>query len=301
MKPDMKLDRRAFTGSLFLGSLFLGSLAALSLRQPAWAAGDDRGLFWKVARNGQPPTVLFGYERTAAAITADVVRDGDRFVDGAQRIVGAMPNFTLPQIDITKTGQPTLAQRVGDFVAASPALRVTPVDKISGIAFVTFVMLEGQTNSPVTVGGTIAEHAQAASKPISYLLSMDDIKSIYRPPDVGAIDKQIDNDVVNYLFTLRDAVGPVGKYFETLYVACRSQDIERVSDEMKARGVPSMEAVGGMPPDLLQPMLETRARDLLSQQASGDTFLMLPLGIFTGDGNLLAMLRQAGMEVSTVA
>jgi len=89
-------------------------------------------------------------ERTAAAITADVVRDGDRFVDGAQRIVGAMPNFTMPQVDITKTGMPPLvsrllpasAQRVRDFVAATPALR-SSIDHVSGIVFVAVVMLEG--------------------------------------------------------------------------------------------------------------------------------------------------------------
>ena len=41
------------------------------------------------------------------------------------------------------------------------------------------------------------------------------------------------------------------------------------------------------------------ACDLLNQQESSDTFLMLPLGALTGGA--LAMLRQAGMEVSTAA
>jgi uncharacterized protein YbaP (TraB family) len=62
-----------------------------------------------------------------------------------------------------------------------------------------------------------------------------------------------------------------------------------------------MELVGGLPPDLLQPMLASRARDLLNQQASGEAFLMLPLGVLAGDDNLLATLRQSGMEISTVA
>jgi hypothetical protein len=295
----MELDRRHFTAGL----------AVLSLCRPAHAATDDgRGLFWKVSRNGQPRAILFGYERAAAAITPDVVRDGDRFVDDAQRVVGAMPNFKMPQVDITKTGTPPLvsrvspatAQRVRDFVAANPALRAS-IDKVSGIVLLSIVMLEGQTPSPVTVGGTIAEHAQAASKPVSYLLTLDDIKSIYRPPDVGAIDKQIDDGVVGYLLTLRDTVGPVGKYMESLYVARRWQDLKRVSDEMKAHGVPSMEAIGGLPPDQLQALLTTRTRDLMNQPTSGDTFLMLPLGALTGDANLLAILRQAGMEVSMAA
>jgi hypothetical protein len=296
----MELNRRHFSAGL----------ALLSVCRPGWAAdNDERGLFWKVSRNGQPPAIIFGYERTAAAITADVVSDGNRFVDGAQRIVGAMPNFTMPRVDITKTGMPplvsrlspALAQRVRDIVAATPALAASPIEHVSGIVFVTIVMLEGQTPAAATVGGTIAQHAQAASKPISYLLSIDDIKGVYRPPDLGAIDQQIDNGVVNYLLTLRDTIGPLGKYLETLYVARRAQDLKRVSDEMTARGVPRMEAITGLPPDQLQSLLSTRARDPLNQQASADTFLMLPLGTVTGGANLLGTLRQAGMEVSTVA
>ena len=62
-----------------------------------------------------------------------------------------------------------------------------------------------------------------------------------------------------------------------------------------------MEAITGLPPDWLQWLLSTRARDLLNQQASRDIFLMLPLGTLTGGANLLGMLRQAGMEVSTAA
>ena len=55
-----------------------------------------------------------------------------------------------------------------------------------------------------------------------------------------------------------------------------------------------MEAVSGLPPDRLQQMLAERTRDLLNQQVSGDIFLMLPLGVLTGDTNLLGVLRQAG-------
>jgi hypothetical protein len=70
---------------------------------------------------------------------------------------------------------------------------------------------------------------------------------------------------------------------------------------MIARGVPQMEAITGLPPDRPQSLPSARARDLLNQQASGDTFLMLPLRTLTGGANLLGMLRQAGMEVSTAA
>jgi hypothetical protein len=287
----MELNRRNFSAGL----------AAASLCRPTWAvADDDKGLFWNVSRNGQQLAILFGYERTAATITADVVKDGDRFVDGAQRLVGAMPNFKMPPVDITKTGVPPLvsrlsppsAQRVRDFVAANPALR-SSIDNFSGITLVTIMMLEGQTPAPITVGGTIAEHAQAANKLIFYLLSLDDIKGIYRPPDLGAIDRGIDDGIVTYLMNLRDSVGPLGKYMETLYVTRRSQELRRFADEMTTRGVPRIEAATGLPPDKLQSLLSIRARDLLNQQAPGIAFLMLPLGTLMGSTSLLEMLRQA--------
>ena len=58
---------------------FIAGLAAASVCHPTWAmATDETGLFWNVSRNGQQLATLFGYERAAAAIATDIVRDGDR-------------------------------------------------------------------------------------------------------------------------------------------------------------------------------------------------------------------------------
>jgi hypothetical protein len=76
-------------------------------------------------------------------------------------------------------------------------------------------------------------------------------------PDLGAIDERFDDGIVNYLLTLRDSVGSIGKYLETLYVTHCPQDIKRFSDEMMARGVPQIEAITSLPPDRLQSVLTT--------------------------------------------
>ena len=63
---------------------------------------DGHALFWSAEPPGQPRSVLFGYERVAAARTADIVHDGERLADDLDRLIGAMPNVRFPKVEIPR-------------------------------------------------------------------------------------------------------------------------------------------------------------------------------------------------------
>ena len=292
----MQLNRRHFAFGLAL-TPFAGIRVA--------NADEPRGLFWTATPPGKPPSVLFGYARTAAAATAGIVRDGNRFAAQARRLKGDVANFQMPPISmshdllqpIVGRVSPALAERIRAVLDKSfPS--VPAKEKLSGFEVIILLMGEGQTPPQPSVGGTIVEHAQAAGKPIDYLVSADEVKAAYHPPDIPALDKHIDENVLNYLLTLRDTAGPIGKYQEGLYAARRTADLGKVTAEMKAHGVPSI--VDLLPTATLEGTIIDRAVQTV-KGAQDQMFLLLPVGTLTRPGGILSKMKDSGVEISPLA
>jgi hypothetical protein len=292
----MPLNRRHFTLGLALTPLTKIRLAK---------AEEPRGLFWTATAPGKPPCILFGYARAAAAVTADIVNDGDRFAGQAHRLVGDVANIQMPPISIPHDVLPPVFGRVSPATAGrirailDKSFAAMPnTEKLSAFEIVFLLNAEGQTPPQPSVGGTIAEHAQAAGKPIGYLVSADEVKAAFHQPDLPALDKKIDEDALNYLLTLRDTVGPIGKYQEGLYAARRTADLAKTAAEMKARGVPSLADI--MPTAALAGTIIDRSIQTV-QGAQEPLFAMLPVGILTQDDGILTTLKVRGVHVSLLA
>ena len=290
--------------------LVAGGLATAALAPRAFATSDDRALFWSAEPPGQPRSILFGYERVGAARTADIVRDGERFTDEQARIIGAMPNVRFPKVGLERkdttplperVSKPT-AERVRTLLGRDARWKDTVVDNVSGIELVAFIQFEGQSPTAPSVGGTIAEHAQAKGKPVSFLLSQADLQSMLGKPDLAAIDKRIDEKTVVWLLDLRDRLGPVGKHFETLYSERRVADIQHLMADLRAHGVPDFNEMGGLQADKVEAMLAARTVETVKKPEGAKSFLMLPLGTLWNEKNgVLAKLRTDGVKVTPLA
>jgi hypothetical protein len=293
----MSMTRRLFAGGLTMAACVPGG----------HAASDDRALFWSAEAPGQPKAILFAYERVGAAVTADIVRDGERFVQEQDRLIAAIPNVKLGESAANRNELKPLLGRLSppdrDRVQALLTLdgRIqTLLDKVSGVELVAMVIGEGQSPSNPSVGGTIAERAQAANKPMSYLLSSSDLQSTTVRPDLRAVDEQIDGKVVTWLLDLRDRVGPVGKHYETLYAERRAADIVRLNADMRRHGVPGLSEMSGVSAQKIEALLIERTRAAL-KKPNGKIFMMLPLGTLCRDDGILAALRQDGVTLAPIA
>ena len=295
----MSITRRLFAGGL--------ATAAFAPRAGAGAT-DDRALFWSAEPSGQPRSILFGYERVAAARTADIVRDGERLADDQARLIGAMPNVSFPKVEMPRKDTTPLverlskpaAERVRALLARDP--RWKPMtDRLSGIEFVAFILFEGQTQATASVGGTIAAHELGKGKPISYLLSQTDLQDMLGKPNLAAVDKRIDEKTVTWLLDLHDAVGAIGRLYETLYSERRSADIRKLGADMRAHGVPSFSEMGGLQADKVETTLAARTVEALKKPEGARSFMLLPLGTLCDDKGVLAQLRADGMKVTAIA
>ncbi|HEY4168738.1 MAG TPA: hypothetical protein VGM96_18270 [Reyranella sp.] len=295
----MRITRRLFSGGLMTFAVTPHAFAGLS---------DGRALFWSAEPAGEPPSILFGYERVAAARTADIVRDGERLADDQDRLIGAMPNVRFPKVEIPRKDTTPLVERLSkQAVERVRALlgkdeKWKPMtDTLSGIEFVALVMFEGQTPANASVGGTIAAHELSKGKPITYLLSQTDLQDMMGKPDLAALDKRIDEKTVTWLLDLHDRIGAVGQHHETLYTERRSADICKLSADMRAHGVPSFNEMGGLQADKVEATLATRAAETLKKPEDAKSFLLLPLATLCRDKGVLATLRADGVKVTPVA
>src|SRR4029077_8787309 len=84
------MDRRAFM------SLSL-SAAATGWRDIA-RAEEHRALFWRIETPDSATGIVFGYARTAASVTTDIVRDGVRLLEQSSRVLIDMDNIKLPSV-----------------------------------------------------------------------------------------------------------------------------------------------------------------------------------------------------------
>jgi hypothetical protein len=291
----MLLSRRIFTISL--------TLAASEISRAFGA--EERGLFWTATAPEKQPCVLFGYARTAAAVTPDIVKDGDRFAGEAQRLVADVANIQLPRIAMPRDKLAPVVSRVSTATAeriravldkSFPSLPTK--EKLSGFEVVFFLLAEGQTPPKPSVGGMIAESAQAAGKPIVYLVAPEEVKAAYHPPDLIALDQRVDENALNYLLTFRDTNGPIGKYEQDLYAARRTADLAKLAAEMKQHGVPT--SAEFLPTTSLEGTIIDRTLQAV-QTAQDRTFLMLPVGSLTRDGGILSKLRENNVQVALSA
>jgi hypothetical protein len=289
--------------------LFVGGVATAAFAPRAFAgASEDRALFWSAEPAGQPRSILFGYERIGAARTADIVRDGERLADDQQRLIGDMPNVRFPKVDVARQDTPPLVERLpkpaADRVRAlldrDPRWK-TMADRVSGIEFVTLVMADGQTPSNPSVGGTIVARELGKGKAISYLLSQTDLEGMLAKPDLAAIDKRVDEKTVTWLLDLRDRLGPVGRHFETLYSERRTADIQKLTADMLAHGVPNFSKMGGLQADKVVATLTTRTAEALKKPEAARSFMLLSLGTLCADNGVLAKLRADGVKVTPLA
>lgn len=267
------------------------------------------GLFWLATPRGGPPSILFGYDRVAAIITPDIVNDGVRYVDRVQRLVIDTPNYRASPIllDALPPVFSRISQAVADRVRAvldhilrgrSKTDRDKFSDKISGLAMATVLLGEGASPPRPSVGGVIFDHARAAGRPITFLISPDEIKSAYRTPDFAAIDRQIDEAALVFLLTLRDKVGPMGRYQESLYAGRRPAEVLKF-DALLSQHVPALMRQFDFLPDLAKPLSERALQTIRTAQDSA--FLMLFVGSLIRNGGILSMLQDSGIKISLLA
>jgi hypothetical protein len=288
-------------------TLLLAGGALLVFARHARAADDEDALFWTVTPPGRKGAIMFGYERIAAAITPDIVRDGDTLVDGCQRVVFDMPQAvhfgtvglsgsqTKP---ILQTVTPQTADRLRKVIGATPF--ASGMDRMGGVVATSLLVMEGQHKADITVGGTIVDHARAAGKPLDLLVSEQEVQSMWRPPDMTAVNNSIGDDAIAHLLDLRDKVGPVGAYLEQLYRQRKGAEIVRVTTDMDRHGVFSLSRL--MQTDQLRKLMLERTTALLTQQGTDDKrFMLFPLGILVGPSGMLASLKSAGFAVAPQA
>lgn len=301
------LGRRLF--GFGVASALLGQRAVAAQTRVKPAGG--RGLFWGVQSTA--PAVIYGYGRTSTVVAPDILDDGKRFVEQTQRVIGTMPNVSLAATALAPPsmapgGAPALVERLSAPVAtrlrdvlAGDAHMARQTEKVSGLEAVVWLLTEGRSPIGVSVHSALLDHARAGGKPIFYLLSDQDLAQLRRTPDLAADDRAIDDKAINYLLTLRNTIGPIGKHAETLYAQRRSAALDRLEDEIATRGIPGLVRLGGLDEARMHALLAVRVEALLKTPADGRALMLLPVAMLTDSDGLLERLRRQGMEVAAIA
>lgn len=294
----MQIDRRQL--------LALASVTAVGWNFKAFAAEDQPALFWRV-NVGKNSAILYGYERVAASVAPDVVKDGDRFIDDTKSmILDLSPVVKFPPIQVERNNttpfsnavsKETLVELRDAFAKIPPIAAMT--DLLSGFEITSLLMGEGQTPSPASVGGVIAEHGRALNRPVALLVSDAEAQGLWNPPDIAALNKSIDEAKVRYLLDLRKQVGPIGAHLEKLYVARQGEEINRFTAEIRKHGIVSPSSF--LTEDRMRALLLDRLVTALSASDAVAAFALLPLGLLTGADGLLAKLRAGGNAVTALA
>ncbi|CAN7146789.1 hypothetical protein LJR220_000027 [Bradyrhizobium sp. LjRoot220] len=265
-------------------------------------ADEQIALYWTVTPPGRQSAVLFGYDRVAAALTPEIIKDGIALVDGCQRVVLDMPqDVKFPTVDldrdqikpILQVVAPRTAERLRKLLANSPLASLA--DKLSGLEAMMSLAGEGRYNADITAGGTIVDHARAKQKLIDQLLSEPEVQSTWQPPDLVTLNAGIGDESISYLLDLRDRVGPIGGYLQQLYRQRRGHEIERFTADMMRHGVITSSQFHQS--DRLRNLAFERAFDLMTKQADEQRFFLFPLGVLTGTSGILAALRAKGAAV----
>jgi hypothetical protein len=283
--------------------------AAVALACEPVVAQEERALFWRVETADGGRGIIFGYARIAAAVAADVAKDGMRFVENARRILVDMPNTEFPETKIDAS-LPALLPKLDAALAgrlrsllASLHVPAAQLDSLPGFAIAAFLYGEEQSNPVPSVGGTILDRAQALGRPVTGVLGASEVEQLRKPVDVAQIkeiDQRIDGATIELLLETRQRVGPIGAYTERLYRERRAEELARFGKTMTDRGIPEPQALfdGEAARRTLLSRLPVALR---SQNADDLAFCFLPIGLLTGPDSVLATLRHHGARTTALA
>jgi hypothetical protein len=281
--------------------ILAATLAASAWRSQAYAATDGQAVFWRVEKPGRSENFLFGYVRIAASRARDIVRDGKKLVDQTERFIVNVPNINMPEAkaeNLTPIWK-VLSKPVADELR--PILSgLSEIETIPGLMAILFLMGEGQTPvSPEhpTVGDEIARYAHSLGRELTSILSEEEMLLHWRPPDLAAVNRQVDEQSIAFLLELRRRVGPIGAHLEQLYSARRGDEISRINDEMDRAGIPMLrESL-----DSLEGALLDRLERLLYLPDAPGAFVALSLDMIIRKPDVLAWLRDDGYTVTPVS
>jgi hypothetical protein len=291
-------DRRTFM------SLVVG--AAACPWGGAARAETDRALFWRIEAGDNAAGTVFGYARTAASVSADVVRDGVRLVEQSRRVVLDMDNVKFPPVTTTEHMPPLLpmlSRPVADELRKALAALAVPqsqIDDMPGVLIAMSLYGEGQTKPVPSVGGVIMDRAKALHLPVTTLLATNEVEKFRKPLDLVTLNKAVDEKLIAFMLDVRRQVGPIGKHCEDLYRERRAEELHAFARSMSEHGVPESQIF--FEGETIRELLLTRLTAALSSQAAAaPAFCFLPIGVVSGPEGLLATSRRRGMRASALA
>lgn len=268
----------------------------------------ENALFWTVTAPGHSKsTIMFGYERYAAAAFPDIVRDGEAMVAVSHQVVMDIPqNVQLPAIraatsdlkPIRSAISPQTAARLRRILAATHAASMD--DREPGITVVFLLTGEGGHYANTdTIAGTILDYARSLGRPVDQLISAAEVRSGWQPPDLVALINSIGDDAITYLPNLRDRVGPIGSYLDRLYGQRRAEEWLRAQlDITHHTGV---FLFGLKWAQHLKDLWIERAARMLMHEADEVRFMFFELNTLISKGGLLEALKLKGMVVAPLA
>lgn len=298
----------------------LAATISLLLSRHINAAYSERTLFWTVTPPGHSKgTVVFGYERIAAAAVLDVVKDGDALVAASQRVVTDLPqNVALQSLKaangelkpIMQVVSPQTAGRLREVLATTRVASM--VDRAPGVLVALVLVGEGQedqnawgsweengtvTRVTGTVGGSIFSTALKLGKPIDQLISEAEVRSGWQPPNLVAINNSIGDKFITYLLDLREQIGPIGGYLEKLYRQRRAEEwVRRQTDISRHGGLGAMFMGANWAYRLRDTMIQ-RAVRVLMQKTDENRFMLFELYPLVHPTGLLTALQAKGAIV----
>jgi hypothetical protein len=286
-------------------------LATVALTASAWepsvyAADRDQAVFWRVSMPSRKAHVLFGAVRIAASVVPEIVRDGKRLIDETQRVVVGVPNFQMPALDLPRRTLPPIWKSIGQPVADDLRSVLAglpdgiPTEELSGFEVSWLLMGEGQTSPDPYLADVLARHSRLRGRPVAFLISEKEMREqFWRPPDIAALNRLIDEPKIAYLLDLRRRVGPIGAHLEQLYRARRGEEIYRFTADIVRQGIPDLSTF--FEEDGSRELAFDRLVGLLDSADAPASFVVLGLGLLTGDKGVLAKLRARGFTVTPIA
>lgn len=270
----------------------------------AGAAAPQRGVFWR-AKFQSHQLILFGYVRIRADYLPDIVADGKRLIQKTKSvlmdmnpgIIFASEEFDNKDLKPVFTALPKSYQDdLRAVLATSPAKNA--IEKLTGFEAAILLIGEGQQGfgpDAPSVGLVLTQYGLSLKRDIKTLASDDEVKALRKPLDAATVNS-VDPSAVTFLLDLRRRVGPIGGHFDELYKARNGDEIARLGEEIAARGVLT-------PSDFLDAeRLRTLFIERLARQPAGaNAFVILPIGLLSGQHGILNELRSRGAEVTPIA
>jgi hypothetical protein len=286
-------------------------LATVALTASAWepgvyAADRDQAVFWRVSMPGRKAHVLFGAVRIAATVVPDIVGDGKRLIDETERIVVGVPNFEMTAWDLPRGTLPPIWKSIGRPVADDLRSALAglpdgvPVEELSGFEVSWLLMGEGQTPPNPYLADALARHSRSRGRPVAFLITEKEIREqFWRPRDPVALNNTIDEPKIAFLLDVRRRVGPIGAHLEQLYRARRGEEIYRFTAEIANQGIPDPSAF--IEEEEAGALAFDRLLGLLDSTDAPTAFVVLPIGMLTGETGMLPRLRARGCTVTPIA